>query len=163
MFTFFPDCQVRWCGASDLEPRRAPIGPPSDALTILLNSATRPKYNPAASMFLTRRPLRPNNLLFDSAACIECQWRTFSISYRRLSEKETKATKNLITQPLLENAPRADGKAVEEFTPKPLNRPIGLPKPPRAGENTGIDTRTWKQRWDDYVNYDKHLIRRKEM
>lgn len=114
-------------------------------------------------MFLTRKPLWPNSLGLNSAACIACQWRTFSTSYRRLAEKKRKETKILITQPLLENAPRADGKAVEEFTPKPLNRPIGLPTPPRAGENTGIDARTWKQRWEDYLNYDKHLIRRKEI
>jgi len=117
-------------------------------------------------MFLTRRPLRATNLGFDSAACIACQWRTFSGSYRCSIEKDSKDTKEinpLITQPLLEDAPRADGKAVEEFTPKPLNRPIGLPNPPNAGENTGIDARTWKQRREDYLNYDKHLVRRKEM
>ena len=114
-------------------------------------------------MFLTRRPLKPTNFSFDSANCIACQWRTFSSSYRCLVVNETTEPKAPVTQPLLEDAPRADGKAVEEFTPKPLNRPIGLLIPPKAGENTGIDARTWKQRREDYLNYDKHLVRRKEM
>lgn len=61
----------------------------------------------------------------------------------------------------LADAPRATGKAVEQFTPKPLPRPIGLPRPPRAGENAGVDTRSWKQRRDDFVDYDKHIVKRK--
>ena len=44
-----------------------------------------------------------------------------------------------------------------------LNRPLGLPHPPHAGENTGIDPRTWRQRRDDFLNWDKHLERRKEL
>lgn len=60
-----------------------------------------------------------------------------------------------------QDAPRAYGKAVEEFTPKPLSRPIGMPNPPQAGDNSGIDARSWKQKRDDFVNYDKHLAKRK--
>lgn len=63
----------------------------------------------------------------------------------------------------LADAPRATGKAVEQFTPKPLPRPIGLPTPPRSGENAGVDTRSWKQRRDDFVDYDKHLVKRKQL
>jgi ATPase complex subunit ATP10 len=118
----------------------------------------------------------------DSKACLLCQWRSFSTSYRRLAEKEasksspqpSKATspasdgKNAPAVPEvppspLADAPRAYGKAVSEFTPKPLSRPIGLPKPPRSGENAGLDGRSWKQRRDDFVNYDKHIVRRKEL
>lgn len=62
---------------------------------------------------------------------------------------------------LLPDAPRAYGKAVEDYTPKPLSRPIGLSKPPQAGENNGVDNRTWSQKRDDFVNYDKHLEKRK--
>ncbi|MCJ1252429.1 Mitochondrial ATPase complex subunit atp10 [Lignoscripta atroalba] len=51
----------------------------------------------------------------------------------------------------------------EEHTPKPLNRPLGQVKPPKGGENSGIDLRTWRQRRDDFFNYDKHLERRKQL
>lgn len=123
------------------------------------------------NMIISRRSLRPTIIKLDSAACIACQWRSFSNSYRRLAQKEIPTAaptnpQNSAPTPApspLADAPRAYGKAVEEFTPKPLNRPIGFPKPPRAGENTGIDKRSWSQRRADFVNYDKHIARRKEL
>lgn len=125
--------------------------------------------------------------------CLACQWRTFSTSYRRFAEEASKAAaatnsssnNKKITTPnpnpnstqtqtpspaqkpsppaALEYAPRSYGKRLDTFTPTPLPRPIGLPDPPQAGENTGIDTRTLKQRHADFTNYDRHLKRREEL
>ena len=124
----------------------------------------RKGYERNGTMFIISRPFRSVNAKYDSAACLLCQWRSFSTSYRRLAEKEPPATPSPPPPASpLEGAPRAYGKAVTDFTPKPLNRPIGLQNPPRPGENWGIDTRTLKQRRDDFVDYDKHLIRRKQL
>ncbi|KAI9765276.1 MAG: hypothetical protein M1840_007475 [Geoglossum simile] len=49
----------------------------------------------------------------------------------------------------------------QDFIPKPLARPLGLSNPPEAGENTGVDMRTWRQRREDFFNYHKHLEKRK--
>ncbi|MCJ1388602.1 Mitochondrial ATPase complex subunit atp10 [Xylographa bjoerkii] len=48
----------------------------------------------------------------------------------------------------------------DDRTPRPLSAPLGQPIPPVPGQNTGIDTRTWRERRDDFLNYDKHLERR---
>ncbi|KAI0383831.1 ATP10 protein-domain-containing protein [Hypomontagnella monticulosa] len=116
--------------------------------------------------------------------CLLCQSRAFSTSYRVLAEQGANAAKTaaksqstktktlppkspsppkIIPPSPLEDAPRAYGKRVEKFTPKPLSRPIGMPLPPQPGENTGIDFRTFKQRRDDFVDYEKHLKRREEL
>ncbi|KAH8157842.1 hypothetical protein CIB48_g10407 [Xylaria polymorpha] len=113
--------------------------------------------------------------------CQLCQSRGFSTSYRRLAGQPAKSTPTpkpaadaatskaaapapkFVAPSPLTDAPRSYGKRLEEFTPAPLSRPIGLPYPPEAGQNTGIDFRTWKQRRDDFVNYDKHLERRKDL
>ncbi|KAL8926461.1 MAG: hypothetical protein Q9172_001764 [Xanthocarpia lactea] len=51
----------------------------------------------------------------------------------------------------------------QDFTPKPLSRPIGTLYPPKPGENSGIDPRPWRERRDDLFDYNKHLVRRKEL
>lgn len=116
-----------------------------------------------------------------TATCLPCQWRPFSVSYRRLADKlpapnpgSTPDPKNNRRTPPatvgsgdagapegpLAHAPRAYGKKLADFTPTPLARPIGMNYPPSAGENTGVDNRTLKERHADFTNYDKHLQRR---
>ena len=51
----------------------------------------------------------------------------------------------------------------KDFNPKPLFRPIGVLYPPKPGENSGVDPRPWRQRRDDLFDYNKHLVRRKEL
>lgn len=109
---------------------------------------------------LTRRPL----------TCFFCEFRrTFTSSAVRTARVEKPGSgasldpKATVTGTPIE-APRSYGKRIDGgFTPKPLPRPIGMPLPPKPGENTGIDHRTLRQRRDDFVNYDKHLERRKEL
>ncbi|KAK4159182.1 ATP10 protein-domain-containing protein [Cladorrhinum sp. PSN259] len=112
-------------------------------------------------------------------ACLVCQQqqhRNFAISSRRLASTRKKDSKDVTTdaKPIpglsktegtspdspLANAPRSYGKKTTSFTPTPLSRPIGMNYPPEAGQNTGIDTRSIQQRRDDFVDYDKHLVRR---
>lgn len=51
----------------------------------------------------------------------------------------------------------------EEYTPRPLSRPLGQLQPPQPGENSGVDPRSWRERRDDFFNYDKHLARRNQL
>lgn len=102
-----------------------------------------------------------------SLTCVFCQWRRgFSASSLHAAKPATGAeldAKSKIKVAPIE-APRSYGKRIEgDFVPRPLPRPIGMPEPPRAGENTGIDNRTIQQRREDFANYEKHIARRKEL
>ncbi|KAL6800267.1 ATP10 domain-containing protein [Trichoderma sp. SZMC 28012] len=104
-----------------------------------------------------------------AASCSRCQWRAFTASAALAARTEKPAAgasmdpKATVAGTPIE-APRSYGKRVEGgFTPKPLPRPIGMALPPLPGENTGIDSRSMQQRKEDFVNYDKHLQRRKEL
>ncbi|KAJ4408626.1 Mitochondrial ATPase complex subunit atp10 [Gnomoniopsis sp. IMI 355080] len=134
---------------------------------------------------ITRSFLRPSRRTL--APCIRCQWRAVSNTHPRLA-----GSKPQVNQPPtnaspsdsskqavpvstgeqappapepspLENAPRRYGRRVDQFEPTPLLRPIGMQYPPKAGQNTGIDLRTRKQKRDDFVNWEKHLKRRAEL
>ncbi|MCJ1330049.1 Mitochondrial ATPase complex subunit atp10 [Thelotrema lepadinum] len=72
------------------------------------------------------------------------------------SNSDEKPTPTPPTQP-------PTSKAKEAPTLKPLDRPLGIPSPPLPGQNSGIDLRTWRERRDDFFNYDKHLERRQEL
>ncbi|KAF4123370.1 mitochondrial ATPase complex subunit ATP10 [Geosmithia morbida] len=99
--------------------------------------------------------------------CAFCQWRrSFCASAIYASKPgagaELDAKSKVKGIPI--EAPRSYGKRIEGgFVPRPLPRPIGMPDPPMAGENTGIDKRTIRQRREDFVDYDKHIQRRKEL
>lgn len=106
--------------------------------------------------------------------CLLCQQRAFATSRGLLASQSTPPPQEpQPAQPVadaapepqgpLANVPRSHGKRVEDFTPTVLSRPIGFNHPPLPGENTGIDTRSIRQRRDDFVNYEKHLVRRKEL
>ncbi|CAK7263254.1 Mitochondrial ATPase complex subunit atp10 [Sporothrix epigloea] len=117
------------------------------------------------------------------ASCVLCQWRLFSAPARARKDakpattsgpkvsappgpegesREASASPPVVPGPLAD-APRSYGKRVDEFTPTPLSRPIGMATPPMPGDNSGIDARTLKEKRDDFVNYEKHLIRRQEL
>ena len=106
--------------------------------------------------------------------CLICQWRhhqqrsTFANSAISLAREKIASGASLDPKSEVAGAPieapRSYGRRIEgEFTPKPLPRPIGMPLPPNPGENTGLDYRTLRERRDDFVDYDKHLARRREL
>ncbi|KAK8873228.1 ATP10 protein-domain-containing protein [Apiospora arundinis] len=128
--------------------------------------------------------------------CRLCQSRSFSTSYRWLAAEQpstkkvrsatttnnpskaataatgAQAPQKVVVPPPSEQfaaAPRGYGKRVEEFTPVPLSRPIGMQYPPEEGQNTGIDERTWNQRRKEFstmsssARWSQHLERREEL
>ncbi|KAM0276120.1 hypothetical protein ACHAQH_007094 [Verticillium albo-atrum] len=111
--------------------------------------------------------------------CSICQWqqRLLATSARRLAEKPAplpptpSAPAGTVPpqkpKPELPGAaikaPRSYGARLDKFTPEPLPRPIGMPGPPHPNDNSGYDPRTIKERRDDFVNYDKHLARRRQL
>lgn len=103
-------------------------------------------------------------------ACLFCQWRRDLSTSAVRAAKTEKPGSGSVLDPKSQikgapiEAPRSYGKRIDgEFTPKPLPRPIGMPLPPRAGENTGLDQRSLAQRKADFVDYNKHLKRREEL
>ena len=89
--------------------------------------------------------------------CTLCQWRASRTSARVHVESSR------LFSSLQPYRAQASTKDEEEFVPRPLGRPIGFADPPQPGENTGLDNRSLRQRRDDFVNWDRHLKRRKEL
>ncbi|KAI1006834.1 hypothetical protein K3495_g1393 [Podosphaera aphanis] len=121
-----------------------------------------------AAMFVRRRSLITLNLPLRHALHRIYDRHAFTTSHGTAAISTDKtgpsaSTEHLPKSVVLQGAPKAYGKDIDEYTPKPLDRPIGLLHPPQPGENTGIDLRSWKQRRDDFVDYDKHLVRRRQL
>lgn len=167
------------------------LGPQAKNQKLILSSR-RPSWSSYASgtaptdtmleQTIRRTLLRPSRQPL--AACLRCQWRTFHATYPRLAGPSPQLSKTpkpvdekkAVAAPAsgqaqttpqesepLAGAPRSYGKRVDDFKPRTLGRPIGLPNPPKAGENTGVDTRTAKQKRDDFVDFQKHMRRREEL
>jgi mitochondrial ATPase complex subunit ATP10 len=104
--------------------------------------------------------------------CLKSQKSLFAqVSFYRLASTSTKTRdKTEATNPVSPTPAKAveplqfnPGKANEDYVLKTLDRPLGLTHPPQPGDNSGIDLRSWTQRRDDFLDYDKHLERRKEL
>ncbi|KAI4151675.1 MAG: hypothetical protein LQ340_003370 [Diploschistes diacapsis] len=83
-----------------------------------------------------------------------------SVSSTATTNAFSSAQKPTLTTTAQSPTPRASD---DEPIIQPLDRPLGVPSPPRPGQNSGIDPRTWQERRDDFLDYDKHLERRREL
>ncbi|KAF8474731.1 ATP10 protein-domain-containing protein [Kalaharituber pfeilii] len=83
---------------------------------------------------------------------------------RRLSTApQTPQPQNSNQQDVNSTSEKSDDPKKKDYTPSVLMRPIGMNGPPRKGENHGIDTRSLQQRRDDFVNWDKHIEKRRRL
>lgn len=112
-----------------------------------------------SAMFQPRWLQARRNLLLCQWLCPSCQSRLQWPTTTRPASSIAPSKKSSPSEPNPSPPPPSN----EDFTPKPLSRPLGQLNPPKPGENSGIDHRTYRQRRDDFFNYDKHLERRKEL
>ncbi|KAI9797614.1 MAG: Mitochondrial ATPase complex subunit atp10 [Piccolia ochrophora] len=102
-----------------------------------------------------RIPLILFKPLLGRSVCFRCQFRLLHASPTHNAIKPAHSAPSPPT--------KRDDATNDDPTPKPLSRAIGFPYPPQAGQNTGIDSRPWRQRRDDFLDHDKHLERRKQL
>lgn len=127
----------------------------------------------AASTFTLRSCIRYQ---FSISPALPVPWQQKRIGYATTTSSKRNAsllvgepaTATTTTPPPPERLPPVDRfpQSEEELRnakPPELIRPIGLSNPPQAGENSGIDRRGLRQRFDDFVDSDKHLERRRQL
>ncbi|ETN46154.1 uncharacterized protein HMPREF1541_00338 [Cyphellophora europaea CBS 101466] len=133
------------------------MAPKSDALDIFLLLAQRPH---SQCSHFARRSLK--SIRFASSSHLP----------PRPTEDRTVASKSGIPLHVgldrnpehlsaISRIPIPKGERGEKFTPSVLARPLGLQKPPRAGENSPVDKRTAEQRKLDLQNPEKSLEQRR--
>lgn len=129
-----------------------------------------------------KNPVLANQLreyaLLQGSRCVSCQFRNAAVQvrpfylrqYASKASPSTNAPADQKTVQFSQNPkpapppPSSESKQDEENpAPRPLDRPLGTAIPPREGQNTGIDPRNLRQRRDDFVDYDRHIARRKEL
>ncbi|KAL2011602.1 hypothetical protein VTN00DRAFT_4320 [Thermoascus crustaceus] len=116
-----------------------------------------------------------SSLLLQGGRCLNCQFRGATATTAALRSRQSPSLRRYASNSTGEkpaqkseskdgeNSPATPEDKKRDFTPRVLDRPLGLVYPPEEGQNTGIDTRTLRQRRDDFVDYEKHLQRRKEL
>jgi ATPase complex subunit ATP10 len=96
------------------------------------------------------------SFLLKDSRCLRCQLQASRrplIGLRYASNKSAAASEQ----------PPSKNTEPEIVAPLLLDRPLGLSYPPLPAQNPGIDTRSLRERRDDYVDREKHLARRKEL